>query len=81
MIIIYNILNHIKDQSCVIIFDQFKIKYISKTYFDKIEELIKTSKLKLILCSSINDKDIRDEVIKTINNFGGNITQLNLKKN
>ena len=39
---------------------------------------IKISKLKLILCSSINDKDIKDEVIKTINNFGGNITELNL---
>ena len=78
MIIIYNILNHIKDQGGVIIFDQFKLKYISKTYFEKIEELVKTSKLKLILCSSINDKDIRDEVIKTINNFGGNITQLNI---
>ena len=42
------------------------------------EELIKTSSLKLILCSSINDKDIRDEVIKTINTFGGNITILNM---
>ena len=78
MIIIYKILNYIKDQNCIIIFDQFKMKYISKTIFDKIEKLIKISKLKLILCSSINDKDIKDEVIKTINNFGGNITKLNL---
>ena len=78
IIIIYNILNKIKDQNCVIIFDQFKKKYINQTYFNKIEELIKTSSLKLILCSSINDKDIPDEVIKTINTFGGNITILNM---
>lgn len=78
IILIYKILNYIKDQNYIIIFDQFKMKYISKTIFDKIEKLIKISKLKLILCSSINDKDIKDEVIKTINNFGGNITELNL---
>ena len=77
MFIINEILNYIKDQDCIIIFDQFKIKYISKTYFNKIEELIKISSLKLILCSSINEKDIRDEVIKTINTFRGNITELN----
>ena len=58
MIIIYNILNKIKDQTCIIIFDLFKMKYINKTYFNKIEELIKTSSLKLILCSTITDKDI-----------------------
>ena len=75
--IIYEILNNIKDLNCIIIFDQFKMKYISKTYYNKIEELVKTSSLKLILCSSINDKDIRDEVIKTINTFGCNITKLN----
>ena len=78
IIIIYNILNKIKDQNCVIIFDQFKKKYINKTYFHKIEELIKTSSLELILYSSINDKDIRDEVIKTINTFWGNITILTM---
>ena len=76
MIIIYNILNKIKDQNCIIIFDQFKMKCINTTYFNKMEELIKTSSLKLILCSTINDKNIRDEVIKTNNTFGGIITIL-----
>ena len=77
MIIIYNILNEIKDQNCMIIFDQFKIKYINENFFNKIEELIKNSSLKLVLCSSITDKEIRDEVIKTINTFEGNIEILN----
>ena len=70
--IIYNIMEFIKEQNCIIIFDQFKIKYIKKSYFDKIENLINSSSLKLIICSSINDKDIRDEVIKTITYFKGN---------
>ena len=75
---IYNILNYIRNQDCLIIFDQFKLKYISQIYYYKIEELIKSSCLKLILCSSINDKDIRDEVIKTISYFRGNPKKLNL---
>ena len=77
IIIIYNILNFMKDQNCIIIFDQFKIKYIKNINFDKFEELIKSSSLKLILCSSINDKDIRNEVIKTIKYFRGNPKKLN----
>ena len=76
VIIILNILNEIKNEKYIIIFDQFKEKYIQKTNFEEIEKLIKTSKLKLIICSSINDKDIRNEVIKTIEYFGGNPKEL-----
>ena len=76
-IIILNILKFIKTKNYIIILDQFKKKYLGKTNFEDIEKLIKESKLKLILCSSINDKEIRDEVIKTIEKFGGNPGSLN----
>ena len=82
-IIILNILNFIKEKNYIIIFDQFKKKYLQKTTFEEIEQLVKSSKLKLILCSSINDKEIRNEVIKTIEKFGGkvkNSTPSNLGK-
>ena len=75
--IIYKILDFIKYQNCIIIFDQFKMKYINTDYFDKIENLIKNSNLKLIICSSINDRDIRKEVLKTIKYFRGNPKELN----
>ena len=77
-IIILNILKKIQNEKYIIIFDQFKEKYIQKTNFEEIEVLIKSSKLKLIICSSINDKDIRNEVIKTIEYFGGNPKELDL---
>ena len=71
-IIILNILNFIKNDKYIIIFDQFKTKYLKKTIFEEIEKLINSSKLKVIICSSIDDKEIRKEVIKTIEYFGGN---------
>ena len=70
--IIINIMKFIKNNMYIIIFDQYKKKYIKKYDFLKIEEIVSKSKLKLILCSSINDTDIRNEVIKTIDNFKGN---------
>ena len=74
--IIINILNYIKDTYNTIIFDQFKKSYISIDDFNKIENIIKDSNLRLILCSSINNWDIRDEVIKTIKKYNGNPKEL-----
>ena len=76
-IIILKILNFIKNENYIIIFDQFKKKYVNKADFEEIENLIKSSKLKLIMCSSIDDKDVRKEVIKTIEYFRGNPKELN----
>jgi hypothetical protein len=78
--IIINILEFIKDTHNIIIFDQFKRSYINIDDFNKIENIIQNSKLKLILCSSINNYDIRDEIIKTIKKYKGNPKELDEKK-
>ena len=70
--IILNVIIDIKDTNNIIIFDQFKKSYLCNDYYSKIEDNIKTSELKLIICSSINNKEIRDEVIKTIEYYKGN---------
>ena len=77
--IIINILEFIKDTHNIIIFDQFKRSYINIDDFNKIENIIQNSKLKLILCSSINNYDIRDEIIKTIKEYKGNPKELDEK--
>jgi len=52
-----------------IILDQFKTKYFKS--WEKLENLVNNSKveIKLIICSSINDHNIRDSVCRCINNF------------
>ena len=50
----------------IIIFDQFRPYYFRKNSYKKIEEIVKKSQLKLILSSSINDKDIKYEIIKAM---------------
>ena len=74
--IILNIIKFIPETSNIIIFDQFKKSYLSGNIYSQIEDFVKSSKLKLIICSSINNKDIRDEVIKTIERYKGNPTKL-----
>ena len=52
----------------VIILDQFKNDSIEKDEYDKIVNLIKAEKkkyVKLLICSSTNDKEIRDECIES----------------
>lgn len=74
--IILNVIKFIQETSNVIIFDQFKKAYLSGNIYSQIEDYIKSSKLKLIICSAINNKDIRDEVIKTIERYKGNPIKL-----
>ena len=50
----------------IIIFDQFRPYYLRKNCYQSIEEIVKKSQLKLILSSSINDKDIKYEIIKVM---------------
>ena len=45
----------------IFILDQFKTKYIKAGFIEAIE---KFDKIKIVICSSINNKDIRDECLK-----------------
>ena len=77
--IILNVIKFILETSNIIIFDQFKKSYLPGNTYNQIEDYVKSSKLQLIFCSSINNKDIRDEVIKTIERYKGNPPQLDDK--
>jgi len=70
--IILDVIKFISDTPNIIIFDQFKKSYFSYNFYIQIKDYIKNSKLKLIICSTTNNKDIRDEVIKTIEEYKGN---------
>ena len=65
------------NENKIIIFDQFHEKTVNFKIYDQIEKEIKGKNLKLILCSSINDKMIKNEVLNTIRNFHGNPNNLN----
>ena len=49
------------DQIFIFIFDQFKPKYIKAGFIEAIEKI---NNIKIVICSSINNKDIRDECLK-----------------
>ena len=71
--IFVNLFENLKNlnEKNMIIFDQFKPnKYFSKKTYKKIEDYVKNSKLKLIISCSINDKEVKTELIKTLNTFG-----------
>jgi len=57
----------------VFILDQFKLKYISDGFFEKIKTF---NKIKIVLCSSINDKNMREECYKTWFLIGKNLVKL-----
>ena len=57
----------------VFIFDQFKLKYIIDGFM---EEIKKFNNINIVLCSSINDKNIRNECLKTWLEKGKNILKL-----
>ena len=59
--------------SFVFIFDQFKIKYITNGFLEKIKTF---DKIKIVQCSSINDKNMREECYKTWFLIGKNIFEL-----
>jgi hypothetical protein len=71
---IMKFLDKIPKLSFVFAFDQFKLKYIRDSYM---EEIKKFKKIKIILCSSINDKDIREECCKTWLKKGKKLYDLN----
>lgn len=58
----------------VFIFDKFKTKYIEDEF---LEEIKKMKKIKIVQCSSINDKKMREECIKSWLCKGKAIQELN----
>ena len=66
--------DQLKLSNYIFVFDQFKMKYIKDGFIEKIQ---KYENIKIVLCSSINDKNMRTECIKTWSEIGVNIQQLN----
>ena len=66
-----------KNDYIYLILDQFKSDNIDnyKEFTNSIEEMIK-QKLKVIYCSSINDKEMRDELIKSFIKYQGELEAL-----
>jgi hypothetical protein len=74
--LLVNIMNFLNDLELFSIFilDEFKQKYIDDDFSIKTK---KFNKIKIVYCSSINDKNIREECMKTWTIKGKNITILN----
>ena len=70
---IMEFLNTIKYITFVFIFDQFKNKYIDDGFMEKIKGF---ENIKYVSCSSINDKNLREECLKTWTIKGKNILKL-----
>ena len=74
--ILLNILDliiSITNKYIVLILDQFKLDNTNNdnSFVDSIKQMCK-NKLKVVYCSSINDNDMRDELIKTFIKYYGN---------
>ena len=77
--IIYRIINYFLNKKIIFIFDQFKNERVDYFFFKRIEQIIKDSNIKIIICSSINDKDIREEIIKSIQKNNTNPLHLSIE--
>ena len=66
------------EDTIILILDQFKPDYFPnvEVFMNKIEDLIKNKKLKLVQCSSINDNKMRDLLIPTWEKFSSNPEEL-----
>ena len=69
---------YLKDKGVTLILDQFKDKYVSNTNFEEIKKKL-NNKFKIIISSSINDKDIGEKVSDSIYKNKGRPNQLNFK--
>ena len=79
--IIYYLMKYLQKFHILFIFDQFKIKNIDEEILNNIYKLIENenNKLQIVFCSSINENNIRNEIIKTIKKFNGNPKELNFE--
>ena len=66
---LFEILKNLK-KSNTIIFDQFKpYTHFNKIEYNSIKNIVIDSKLKLIISSTIDDNEIKNEIIKTMKTF------------
>lgn len=77
--LISEIIKKLENDNKIIILDQFKEKTVEFYDYDKIENEIIGKKLKIIICSSINDNMIKSKVLETIRDCRGNPTDFNEK--
>ena len=75
-IILYSIIEKIIDKNVTFILDQFSDSNINETYYNKIATLIDGKKIRIIICSSINDKSKKKEIITTLEEKKGNPKKL-----
>ena len=75
--LISKIINFLMDESKIIILDQFKEKTVDFNIFNEIEKKLMGKKLKIIICSSIDDYKVKSELLLTIINYHGNPDDLN----
>ena len=64
--ILYLLIQTLNKKKIVFILDQFSKTTVNKKIYENICELVNDSPIKLIICSSINDNIIKDEVIKSL---------------
>ena len=74
LIIMTFLFTNFKEDSFVFIFDQYKKKYMIDGFN---HEISKMSNIKIVYCSSINDKDIREECILSWKKNEKNISEFN----
>ena len=71
--LIQNLINYLKNnfkQTICIILDQVKEKNCPKIFLENvIENIKKSANIKLVICSSLNCKDIQDKLIDTLLSF------------
>ena len=74
LLYIIEIILNLANDIIVLILDQYKEKNIDyePDFIKRINEFLKNKNFRLVLCSSINDHDIRDEVMKTWIKYKGN---------
>ena len=53
----------------MVIMDQYKKNNVDQFTYNEIIKKIEKTKIKIIICSSINNRDIQLEVIKTLKTF------------
>ena len=74
--LIYKVIKHFIKKEVIFILDQFKESNFDSSLYSKIEKIVLNSKVKIILCSSIDDGPIRNELIHSIKANRGNPEKL-----
>ena len=70
--LIYKVIEHFIKKKVIFILDQFKASNFDSFLYSKIEKIVLNSKVKIILCSSIDDGPIRNEIIHSLKINRGN---------